>query len=72
MTDHPSSGRSCFQVLDVAAARSGAPLAAVDLHGVADLDIYRTTVQEYEMLVRQIFPLLRLGGALTQSSRASS
>jgi hypothetical protein len=72
VTDHPSSDRSCFQVLDVAAARPGSPLAAVDLHGVGDLDIYLTTVQEYEALVRQIFPLLRLGGARTQPSGATS
>jgi hypothetical protein len=62
VTDHPASGRSCFQVLDVAVARPGAPLATVDLHYVHDFDIYLTTAQEYEALVRQIFPLLRLGG----------
>jgi hypothetical protein len=28
---------------------------------VAELDVYPTTVLEYEGLVRQIFPLLRLG-----------
>jgi hypothetical protein len=61
VTDHPASGRSCFQVIDLAAARPGAPLASVDLHYVPDLDIYLTTVQEYEGLVRQIFPLFRLG-----------
>jgi hypothetical protein len=61
VTDRPASGRACFQVLDVATARPGTPLVAVDLHHVHDLDIYVTTVQEYESLVRQIFPLLRLG-----------
>jgi hypothetical protein len=63
VTDHPDSARSCFQMLDVAAARPGAPLTTVDLHLVHDFDIYLTTAQEYEALVRQIFPLLRLGGA---------
>jgi hypothetical protein len=62
VTDHPAPGRSCFQVLDFALARSGASLATVDLHEVAELDVYLTTVREYEGLVRQIFPLLRLGG----------
>lgn len=62
VTDHPISGRSCFQVLDLAAARPGEPLATVDLHYVHDFDVYLTTAQEYEALVRQIFPLLRLGG----------
>lgn len=66
VTDHPASGRSCFQVLDVAAARPGAPLTTIDLHYVHDFDIYLTTAQEYEGLVRQIFPLLRLGAAPTR------
>ena len=64
VTDHPASGRSCFQVLDVAAARAGEPLTTVDLHYVHDFDVYLTTAQEYEGLVRQIFPLLRLGGSM--------
>jgi hypothetical protein len=63
VTDHPAPGRSCFQVLDLATTRSGAPLVSVDLHEVPELDIYPTTVQEYEGLVRQIFPLLRLGAS---------
>jgi hypothetical protein len=63
VTDHPASGRSCFQVLDLAAAQPGAPLVTVDLHYVHDFDVYLTTAQEYEGLVRQIFPLLRLGGS---------
>ena len=66
VTDHPASGRSCFQALDVAAARPGAPLTTIDLHYVHDFDIYLTTAQEYEGLVRQIFPLLRLGAAPTR------
>jgi hypothetical protein len=63
VTDHPAPGRSCFQVLDLALARPGAPLGTVDLHEVPELNVYRTTVHEYEGLVRQIFPLLRLGGS---------
>jgi hypothetical protein len=61
VTDRPAPRRSCFQALDLAHARPGAPLATVDLHEVAELDVYPTTVREYEGLVRQIFPLLRLG-----------
>ncbi len=61
VTDQPAPERSCFQVLDLAPARLGTPLATVDLHEAAELDVYATTVQEYEGLVRQIFPLLRLG-----------
>ena len=66
VTDHPPTGRSCFQILDLAAVRPGEPLVSVDLHYVRDLDIYLSTVQEYEGLVRQIFPLLRLGGGLVR------
>ena len=67
VTDHPASERSCFQVLDIAGARHGVPLATVDLHYVHDFDVYLTTVQEYEGLVKQIFPLLRLGGSSERS-----
>jgi hypothetical protein len=62
VTDRPAPGRSCFQVLDLSPAPPGAPLATVDLHQVPELDVYPTTAREYEGLVRQIFPLLRLGG----------
>ena len=72
VTDHPATGRSCFQVLEMAAVRQGTPLGTVDLHYVHDFDIYLTTAQEYEALVRQIFPLLRLGGRVTRSSDALS
>jgi hypothetical protein len=67
VTDHPASGRSCFQVLDVAATRPGDPLTTIDLHDVHDFNIYLTTAQEYEGLVRQIFPLLRLSGGSVRS-----
>jgi hypothetical protein len=70
VTDHPASERSCFQVLDVATVGSGAPLATVDLHYVHDFDVYVTTAQEYEALVRQIYPLLRLGGGAPRSTGA--
>lgn len=61
VTDRPGPGRACFQVIDLATTRPGEPLVTVDLHHVHDLDIYLTTVQEYEGLVKQIFPILRLG-----------
>jgi hypothetical protein len=64
VTDVPASGRACFQVVDLATARPGAPLVAIDLHHVHDLDIYLTTVREYEGLVRQIFPILRLSASV--------
>jgi hypothetical protein len=70
VTDHPAAGRSCFQVLDVAAARPDASLATVDLHCVHDFDVYPTTAQEYEALVREIYPLLRLGGRVAPSQGA--
>lgn len=69
VTDQPAPGRACLQALDVGAARPGAPLAAVDLHEVPELDIYPTTVREYEGLVRQVFPLLRLGPAGARQPR---
>jgi hypothetical protein len=62
VTDRPAPGRSCFQVLDLAPVPLGRPLEAVALEKASVLDVYPTTVREYEGLVRQIFPLLRLGG----------
>jgi hypothetical protein len=54
VTDRPEPERSCFQVLDP--RRSDG--ATADLHAVHDLDIYESTVREYEGLVHKIFPLL--------------
>jgi hypothetical protein len=54
VTDQPDKGRSCLQVLDV---RKGEAVT-VDLHVVTDLDIYESTVREYEALVQGIFPLI--------------
>ena len=69
VTEHPAAGRSSFQVLALSAARLGEPFATVDLHDVRDFDVYLTTVQEYEGLVRQIFPLLRLGASMPRAPR---
>jgi hypothetical protein len=67
VTDRPGAGRSCFQVVNLPTTPPGAPLLAVDLHYVAEFDVYLTTVQEYDGLVRQIFPLLRLGSPLART-----
>lgn len=58
VTDRPEPGRSCFQAIHVSAWLEGAPPVTVDLHLVPGLDIYRPTVEEYEGLVRGIFPIL--------------
>jgi hypothetical protein len=55
VTDNPAAGHSCFQIVDFTTARR---CEVQDLHRVKDLDIYETTVREYESLVRQIFPLV--------------
>lgn len=55
VTDHPEAGRSCFQIIDVAMGRHE---GLQDLHAVKDLDIFETTVREYETLVRQMFLLV--------------
>ena len=67
VTDQPAPGRSCFQVIDLSAMRLGETLVSVDLHEVRDLDIYARTVEAYEGLVRQIFPMLRLGAGSERS-----
>jgi hypothetical protein len=65
VTDRPAAGRSCFQAIHVSILPPAAPPASVDLHLVPGLDIYRRTVEEYEGLVREVFPILgsRNGGS---------
>ena len=58
VTDTPDVGRSCFQAFTLRASGAGAPVALVDLHEFPELDIYPTTVAEYEGLVRATFALL--------------
>jgi hypothetical protein len=55
VTDNPAPGRSSFQVVDLC---SGSTSATRDLHVATDLDIYESTVREYERLVGEIFALL--------------
>jgi hypothetical protein len=54
VTENPDQGRSCFQVLD----GDGEATGTADLHGVRALDIFDTTVLEYEELGRKLFRLL--------------
>src|SRR5262245_42996478 len=54
VTDQPVEGRSCFQVVDLATYSPGRPITTADLHDVHDLDIFPSTVAEYESLVRSL------------------
>jgi hypothetical protein len=56
VTDDPEHGRSCFQVLKLRDREAG--LVPVNLWEVEELGIYRSTVEEYEDLVKQVFSLL--------------
>ena len=58
VTDNPEGDRSCFQVFEFKKHTPGMVPLLVDLHELTDLDIFKTTVQEYEGLVRDIFGLL--------------
>ena len=58
VTDRPDEGRSCFQVLDLSKYLDGTQPTTADLYQLRELDIYRKTVEEYESLVKEIFPLL--------------
>jgi hypothetical protein len=64
VTDRPVEGRSCFQVVDLATYSPGSAITTVDLHDVNDLDIFPSTVAEYESLVRSLFSLLNGSPAL--------
>ncbi len=63
VTDNPENGRSCFQVVDLRDYAAGQEPVTIDLHQRQELDIWRKTVEEYEGLVTQVFPLLRQAGA---------
>lgn len=71
VTDRPELGRSCFQAVHVSILPPAAAPSTLDLHLVPGLDIYRRTVEEYEGLVREVFPLIgaRNGGARNGGSR---
>jgi hypothetical protein len=56
VTDDPEPGRSCFQVLQL--RDRDASLAPVNLWEVEELGVYRSTAEEYEDLVKQVFSLL--------------
>jgi hypothetical protein len=65
VTDRPELGRSCFQAIHVSILPPAVAPGTVDLHLVPGLDIYSRTVEEYEGLVREVFPLIgsRSGGS---------
>jgi len=71
VTDRPELGRSCFQAVHVSILPPAAPPSTLDLHLLPGLDIYRRTVEEYEGLVREVFPIIgaRNGGARNGGSR---
>lgn len=58
VTDDPGGGRSCFQVFDVGEHVTGKEPVTVDLDQHPTLDIFATTVREYEGLAKEIFALL--------------
>jgi hypothetical protein len=58
VTDRPEADRSCFQAIHVSSLIEETTPVTVDLHLVPGLDVYRATVEEYEGLVREIFPIL--------------
>jgi hypothetical protein len=70
VTDNPDPARSCFQVVDLSDYKSGAPIRTTNLEALSTLDIYPSTVAEYENLVGQIFSLL--GGPASDWRRAQT
>ncbi|HEV8531168.1 MAG TPA: hypothetical protein VGT00_07125 [Methylomirabilota bacterium] len=58
VTDNPEPHRSCFQAIDLRGYRPQALVTTSDLHALPTLDIYRSTVEEYEGLVKEVFSLL--------------
>lgn len=72
VTDNPGDGQSCFQAIDLCRYEKGSEVVTHDLHQLPELDIFRSTVQEYEGLVKQIFPLLSSHAAQGASSTSGS
>lgn len=61
VTDHPETGRSCFQVVDLGSWPAGSAVTARDLHAHPELRIFRQNVEEHEALLRRMFTLLTGG-----------
>ena len=55
VTDHPATGRSCFQVLDFRESSPDAPLGTLDLYEARAFGISKNIIEEHETLVRQLF-----------------
>jgi hypothetical protein len=55
VTDNPEPGRGCFQVMDHSDQGSA---TTRDLEQITILNIYRSTILEYEHLGKKLFPLL--------------
>lgn len=67
VTDHPDTGRSCFQAIRPRDVRADTSPSTIDLHEVPELDIYKRNVEEHERLARQLLPLL--GAAAAEAAR---
>ena len=55
VTDRPAAGRSCFQVLDSRESSPDTPLGTIDLCEARAFGITKSTLEEDEGLVRQLF-----------------
>lgn len=61
VADHPESGRSCFQALDLQQTAPDTPLGTIDLHDAQMFRLERRVIREHERLVRQLFSPLGAG-----------
>src|SRR5260370_18815148 len=58
VTDRPECARACFQAIHASPLYTGTVPGTLDLHKLPALDIDAPTLEEYEGLVREIFPIL--------------
>ena len=58
VSDRPEPGRSCFQAVPIPDLAPGGPFRTVDLDQLSELKIYRTNLEDHEVLARRIFTLL--------------
>ena len=58
VSDRPESGRSCFQAVAMQGIGPGGPFRSTDLDQLSELNIFRSNLEDHEVLARRIFGLL--------------
>jgi hypothetical protein len=71
VTDHPESGRSCFQAVMLEGPHEGPPVTTCDLAGVDEFGIFPHNVRDHEHLLLRIFAMLAADRHRREPARVS-